>query len=116
MAEVEVEPADDEDATEGFVYAERLVLPKKGDLSNPNNWRGIMLLDAVGKIYRELDHLGAAPDPAQAGAHRGAVRLHRGARLLRRLLRAADGASEAPGARARHVRALRGPWRDGGGT
>ena len=26
------------------------ILPKKGDLSNPNNWRGINLLDVTSKI------------------------------------------------------------------
>ena len=26
------------------------ILPKKGDLSNPNNWRGINLLDVVSKV------------------------------------------------------------------
>jgi len=30
------------------------LLPKKGDLSNPNNWRGIMLLDVAGKIVASI--------------------------------------------------------------
>jgi len=56
---VVVESPDAADVTEGFVYAEWLVgrlkvLPKKGDLSNPNNWRGIMLLDAAGKITSSI--------------------------------------------------------------
>jgi hypothetical protein len=30
------------------------LLPKKGDLKNPNNWRGIMLLDISGKIVASI--------------------------------------------------------------
>ena len=26
------------------------ILPKKGDISNPNNWRGIKLLDIISKL------------------------------------------------------------------
>ena len=26
------------------------ILPKKGDISNPNNWRGINLLDVISKL------------------------------------------------------------------
>ena len=46
MAAVEVEPDDEEDATEAFVYDGWLrgklkVLPKKADQSNPNQEGGI---------------------------------------------------------------------------
>ena len=30
------------------------LLPKKGDLKNPNSWRGIMLLDISGKLVASI--------------------------------------------------------------
>ena len=56
--EVEV-GAPEEASSPAFVYDEWLagrlkVLPKKGDLSDPNSWRGIMLLDAAGKILSSI--------------------------------------------------------------
>ena len=46
-------------STPSFVYDEWLtgrlkILPKKGDLSDPNSWRGIMLLDAASKILSSI--------------------------------------------------------------
>ena len=35
--------------TEGWIKAKLRLLPKKGDLSDANNWRGIMLLDCFAK-------------------------------------------------------------------
>ena len=59
LPEVEAAQRDAVEVEAGFVYEEWLagrlkVLPKKGDLSNPNNWRGIMLLDAAGKITSSI--------------------------------------------------------------
>ena len=56
---MEVAQRDAVEVEAGFVYEEWLagrlkVLPKKGDLSNPNNWRGIMLLGAAGKITSSI--------------------------------------------------------------
>jgi hypothetical protein len=30
------------------------LLPKKGDLADPSNWRGIMLLDAMAKVVAKV--------------------------------------------------------------
>ena len=37
-----------------WVDAEIIPIPKKGDLTNCDNWRGIALLDVVGKLFGRL--------------------------------------------------------------
>ena len=55
-------------------------LPKKGDLGNYNNWRGIMLLSTTSKVFSKiiLNRLGAGIDPQlrneQAGFRKGKSR------------------------------------------
>jgi len=34
--------------------AEVVPVPKKGDLQNCDNWRGIILLDVVGKVFARI--------------------------------------------------------------
>jgi hypothetical protein len=43
------------------------LLPKKGDLSDPSNWRGLMLLDAMAKVVTSIVESRLARQVAKVG-------------------------------------------------
>ena len=60
--------------------AEIVPIPKKGDLKHCDNWRGISLLDVVGKVFCK-DFAGAAAGGVREGVTRVTVWVPEGERV-----------------------------------
>ena len=89
-----------EEAPAGWEQCLLIILLKKGDLSLPGKYRGIMMLESAQSSRRHRAR--HAPDAhLRVPRARGAVRLSAWARLRRRLVHAEAGAAQATRARPR---------------